>query len=38
VTGPGRTRMTDLGLFAAPAGDTMMTGPVGLIKAVESRI
>jgi hypothetical protein len=30
--------MTGLGLFAAPAGDTMMTGPVGLIKAVESRL
>lgn len=38
VTGPGRTKMTGLGLLAAPAGDMMMTGPVGLIKAVESRL
>lgn len=38
VTGPGRTKMVGLGLFAAPAGDMMMTGPVGLIKAVESRL
>ncbi len=33
LTGPNRGRMTGLGVFAAPAGDMMMTGPVGLIKA-----
>jgi uncharacterized protein (DUF1786 family) len=38
VTGPGRSKMAGLGPFAAPAGDMMMTGPVGLIKAVESRL
>ena len=38
VTGPHRGKMKGLGVFAAPAGDTMMTGPVGLIKAVVSRL
>lgn len=36
VTGPNRRRMAGLGVFAAPAGDMMMTGPVGLIKAALS--
>jgi len=34
ITGPMREKMRGLGIFAAPAGDMMMTGPVGLIKAV----
>ncbi len=34
VTGPKRAKMKGLGIFSAPAGDMMMTGPVGLIKAV----
>jgi uncharacterized protein (DUF1786 family) len=38
VTGPRRGEMKGLGIFAAPAGDMMMTGPVGLIKAVLSRL
>jgi len=38
VTGPRRGEMKGVGIFAAPAGDMMMTGPVGLIKAVLSRV
>jgi len=38
VTGPNRRRMAGLGVFAAPAGDMMMTGTVGLIKAVLNRL
>ncbi|MHC1610191.1 MAG: DUF1786 domain-containing protein [Candidatus Methanospirareceae archaeon] len=38
LTGPRRSEMKGLGIFAAPAGDMMMTGPVGLIKAVLSRV
>jgi hypothetical protein len=38
VTGPHRVKMRGLGVFAAPAGDMMMTGPVGLIKAVLNRL
>ncbi len=38
VTGPNRGKLEGLGIFAAPAGDMMMTGPVGLIKAVLSRL
>jgi uncharacterized protein (DUF1786 family) len=38
LTGPRRGEMKGLGIFAAPAGDMMMTGPVGLIKAVLSRL
>ncbi|MEA2074282.1 MAG: DUF1786 domain-containing protein [Euryarchaeota archaeon] len=38
VTGPKRDKMKGLGIFSAPAGDMMMTGPVGLIKAVLSRV
>ena len=38
VTGPKRGRMAGLGVFAAPAGDMMMTGAVGLIKAVLNRV
>jgi uncharacterized protein (DUF1786 family) len=38
LTGPRRVAMKGLGVFAAPAGDMMMTGPVGLIKAVLSRL
>jgi len=34
LTGPKRAKMKGLGIFSAPAGDMMMTGPVGLIKAV----
>lgn len=34
LTGPRRGEMKGVGVFAAPAGDMMMTGPVGLIKAV----
>jgi len=40
VTGPRRTMINETGLevhFAAPGGDVMMTGPIGLVKAVESR-
>lgn len=37
VTGPKRGRMKGLGIFSAPGGDMMMTGPVGLIRAVLSR-
>ena len=33
LTGPRRGEMKGLGMFAAPAGDMTMTGPVGLIKA-----
>ena len=33
LTGPKRAKMKGLGIFSAPAGDMMMTGPVGLIKA-----
>ena len=36
VTGPNRQRMAGLGVFAAPGGDMMMTGTVGLIKAALS--
>ena len=36
LTGPKRERMKGLGIFSAPGGDMMMTGPVGLIKAVLS--
>ena len=38
VTGPNRGRMAGLGVFAAPAGDMMMSGAVGLIKAVLNRL
>ncbi|MBN1454648.1 MAG: DUF1786 domain-containing protein [Methanomicrobia archaeon] len=38
VTGPNRRRMAGLGVFAAPGGDMMMTGTVGLIKAVLNRL
>ncbi|MBE0516323.1 MAG: hypothetical protein IBX41_02875 [Methanophagales archaeon] len=38
VTGPKREKMKGLGIFAAPAGDMMMPGPVGLVKAVMSRL
>jgi len=38
MTGPRRGEMKGLGIFAAPAGDMMMTGPVGLVKAVLSRL
>jgi uncharacterized protein (DUF1786 family) len=38
VTGPHRGKMRGLGVFAAPAGDMMMTGPVGLIKVVLNRL
>jgi uncharacterized protein (DUF1786 family) len=38
VTGPQREKMRGLGIFAVPAGDMMMTGPVGLIKAALSRL
>ncbi|MBN1763037.1 MAG: hypothetical protein JW878_08200 [Methanomicrobia archaeon] len=38
LTGPRRGEMRGLGMFAAPAGDMMMTGPVGLIKAVLNRL
>ncbi|MGC9443674.1 MAG: DUF1786 domain-containing protein [Candidatus Methanospirareceae archaeon] len=38
ITGPNRGRMAGLGVFAAPAGDMMMTGAVGLIKAVLNRV
>jgi uncharacterized protein (DUF1786 family) len=34
LTGPKREKMKGLGIFSAPAGDMMMTGPVGLIRAV----
>ena len=36
LTGPKRAKMKGLGIFSAPGGDMMMTGPVGLIKAVLS--
>jgi uncharacterized protein (DUF1786 family) len=36
LTGPKREKMKGLGIFSAPGGDMMMTGPVGLIKAVLS--
>jgi uncharacterized protein (DUF1786 family) len=36
LTGPRRGEMSGLGIFATPAGDMMMAGPVGLIKAVQS--
>jgi uncharacterized protein (DUF1786 family) len=38
LTGPKRAKMKGLGIFAAPAGDMMMTGPVGLIKEVLNRL
>jgi uncharacterized protein (DUF1786 family) len=41
VTGPNRTLMdkTNIDTYhAAPAGDVMMTGPAGLIKAISSKI
>ncbi len=38
MTGPKRVKMKGLGIFSAPAGDMMMTGPVGLIKAVLNRL
>ena len=38
LTGPKREKMKGLGIFSAPAGDMMMTGPVGLIKAVLKRL
>jgi uncharacterized protein (DUF1786 family) len=38
VTGPKREKMKGLGIFSAPAGDMMMTGPVGLITAVLNRL
>lgn len=38
LTGPRRKAMKGVGIFSAPAGDMMMTGPVGLIKAVLKRI
>ena len=38
LTGPKRAKMKGLGIFSAPAGDMMMTGPVGLIKAVLNRL
>ena len=38
LTGPRRGEMKGLGIFAASAGDMMMTGPVGLIKAVQGRL
>ncbi len=34
LTGPKREKMKGLGISSAPAGDMMMTGSVGLIKAV----
>ncbi|NQE55135.1 hypothetical protein C5S29_16300 [ANME-1 cluster archaeon GoMg3.2] len=34
LTGPQRAKMKGLGIFSAPGGDMMMTGPVGLIKVV----
>lgn len=37
VTGPRRGEMKGVGIFATPAGDMMMTGPVGLIKAVQKK-
>ena len=33
LTGPRRFKMKGLGVFAAPAGDMMMTGAVGLVRA-----
>jgi uncharacterized protein (DUF1786 family) len=38
VTGPKRAKMKGLGIFSAPGGDMMMTGPVGLIKAVVKQL
>ncbi len=38
LTGPKREKMRGIGLYAAPAGDMMMTGPVGLIKATLSQL
>jgi uncharacterized protein (DUF1786 family) len=38
LTGPKRAKMKGLGIFSAPAGDMMMTGPVGLIRAVLNRL
>ncbi|MCW3131649.1 MAG: DUF1786 domain-containing protein [Candidatus Methanospirare jalkutatii] len=37
LTGPKRFKMRGLGVFAAPAGDMMMTGAVGLVRAVLKR-
>ena len=38
LTGPRREKMRGLGFFSAPAGDMMMTGAVGLVKAVLKRL
>lgn len=38
LTGPQREKMRGLGIFAVPAGDMMMAGPMGLIKAASSRL
>ena len=38
LTGPKREKMKGIGIFSAPGGDTMMTGPIGLIKAVLDRL
>jgi len=38
VTGPKRAKMKGLGILSAPGGDMMMTGPVGLIKAVVKQL
>ncbi len=38
LTGPQRAKMKGLGIFSAPGGDMMMTGPVGLIKVVLNRL
>ncbi len=41
VTGPKRKLVEETGLnfkFASPAGDTMMTGPVGLVKAAKHKM
>jgi len=41
VTGPRRELLSKTGLrvhFAAPAGDMMMTGPIGLVKAVRTKL
>jgi uncharacterized protein (DUF1786 family) len=37
ITGPKREKMRGLGIFSAPAGDMMMTGAVGLIKAANAK-
>jgi len=41
VTGPNRNLFTQINLkihFAAPAGDVMMTGPMGLIAATKKKL